>query len=100
MRTRSVVAGLAYRPLAIDIRPIVPRTVPEDLADYPTPSRRHGRRPKAAGRLAARALVERLAWAKYPLVYYKDPDRPVPFIKAYAPQNNLPLLTKAATASG
>lgn len=41
-----------------------------------------------------------IAGSKYPLVYYKDPDRPVPFIKAYAPQNNLPLLTKAATASG
>ncbi|MGE5737543.1 MAG: CHASE2 domain-containing protein [Betaproteobacteria bacterium] len=38
--------------------------------------------------------------SKYPLVYYKNPERGAPFLKAYAPQNNLPLLTKAATASG
>lgn len=38
--------------------------------------------------------------SKYPMVYYKNPDQGAPFIKAYAPQNNLPLLTKAATASG
>jgi adenylate cyclase len=41
-----------------------------------------------------------IASSKYPLVYYKKPDHGAPFIKAYAPQNNLPLLTKAATASG
>jgi adenylate cyclase len=41
-----------------------------------------------------------IAGSKYPLVYYKDPDQPVPFIKAYAPQNNLPLLTRAAASSG
>ena len=41
-----------------------------------------------------------IAGSKYPLVYYKDPNVPVSFIQAYAPQNNLPLLTKAAAASG
>jgi len=43
---------------------------------------------------------QQIAGSKYPLVYYKDPNLPVPFIKAYAPQTNLPLLTKAAAASG
>ena len=43
---------------------------------------------------------DEVSGSKYPLVYYKNPDIPVPFIKAYAPQNNLPLLTKAAAASG
>jgi adenylate cyclase len=41
-----------------------------------------------------------IAGSKYPLVYYKNPDLAVPFIRAYAPQNNLPLLTKAAAGSG
>jgi adenylate cyclase len=38
--------------------------------------------------------------SKYPFVYYRNPDVRVPFIRAYAPQNNLPLLTNAAAASG
>ncbi|HEX6136536.1 MAG TPA: adenylate/guanylate cyclase domain-containing protein [Casimicrobiaceae bacterium] len=43
---------------------------------------------------------QQIAGSKYPLVYYKNPNLAVPFIKAYAPQNNLPLLTRAAASSG
>jgi adenylate cyclase len=46
------------------------------------------------------ARFSEISGSKYPLVYLKDPSRPVPFITAYAPQNNLPMLTRAASSSG
>lgn len=63
----------------------------------------HMRQKESGLDLRSEEVVNRfteIAGSKYPLVYYKDPNVPVSFIKAYAPQNNLPLLTKAAAASG
>src|SRR4051812_36704282 len=51
------------------------RDADPDAFDTPTtPPRRH-RRPKAAGRLAVRAHVQRLAWVDDPLIYWTgQPD--------------------------
>ena len=63
----------------------------------------HIRQKESGLNLAPEEIANRfneISGSKYPLVYYTDPDRAAPFIKAYAPQTNLPLLTKAAAASG
>ena len=45
--------------------------------------------------------IERISASKYPLVIYKDKDLDVdPFIKAYAPESNLEIFSKAAASSG
>src|SRR3989442_51622 len=45
--------------------------------------------------------MSRIEGSKYPVVLYSDQDgASVPFLKAYAPQNNIDILTKAAASSG
>ncbi|MGB7919278.1 MAG: CHASE2 domain-containing protein, partial [Desulfobacterales bacterium] len=45
--------------------------------------------------------IDRISASKYPLVIYKDKDLNVdPFIKAYAPESNLEIFSKAAASSG
>jgi adenylate cyclase len=45
--------------------------------------------------------IELISASKYPLVIYKDKDLDVdPFIKAYAPESNLEIFSKAAASSG
>ncbi len=58
-----------------------------------------------AGRKLDPAGVERqlegIAGSKYPLILYADQAATaVPFLKAYAPQSNLPMFTAAASSSG
>ena len=45
--------------------------------------------------------LQRIDKSKYPFVMYEDPDMEVrPFIQAYAPESNIPVLTDVAAASG
>jgi adenylate cyclase len=45
--------------------------------------------------------IERISVSKYPLVIYEDPAiEAAPFIRAYAPESNLEILTKSAVSSG
>ena len=44
--------------------------------------------------------MARISTSKFPIVYYNSEAGDSPFIKAYAPQNNLDIFTTAATASG
>jgi adenylate cyclase len=45
--------------------------------------------------------IERISISKYPLVIYEDPTtEAAPFIRAYAPEGNLEILTKSASSSG
>ncbi len=44
--------------------------------------------------------LEAIAGSKYPLVYRDPQAESVPFIKAYAPQVNLPIFTSKAASSG
>jgi adenylate cyclase len=43
--------------------------------------------------------IERISPSKYPLISYESPDVD-PFIKAHAPQSNIPILTDAAASCG
>jgi adenylate cyclase len=45
--------------------------------------------------------LQRISASKYPFISYKGPGTDVvPFLKAYAPESNLEILTEAAAASG
>ncbi len=44
--------------------------------------------------------LESIAGSKYPLVYLDPQAQSAPFIKAYAPQANLPIFTEMAASSG
>lgn len=45
--------------------------------------------------------LERIRASKYPLIMYEDPAmKTSPFIRAYAPESNLPSLTESATSQG
>jgi adenylate cyclase len=45
--------------------------------------------------------LRRIQASKYPFIMYADPDMDlVPFLRAYAPESNLDMLTEAADASG
>jgi adenylate cyclase len=56
-------------------------------------------RPLEPGQIARQ--LERISASRYPLVIYKDPNLKVaPFTRAYAPQSNLEMLTRAASSSG
>ena len=45
--------------------------------------------------------LQRISPSKYPFIIYEDPHmQPLPFIRAYAPESNLEILSKATDASG